>query len=136
MLLSSKQRTTCRIASVSRMFAKNLFPSPSPLEAPATSPAISTKSIAAWIIFPLLLILHSSSNRKSTTSTLPTLGSMVQNGKLDEGASFAVKALNREDLPTLGSPTIPQDKPDIYKFPLKLYRIYFKIRFFTSSACR
>ena len=32
-LESSKQRTTCRIASVSRMFARNLLPRPSPLRA-------------------------------------------------------------------------------------------------------
>ena len=40
---SSKQRTTCAIASTSRMVARNWLPSPSPLEAPRTSPAISTK---------------------------------------------------------------------------------------------
>ncbi len=32
--LSLKQRTTSQIASVSRMFAKNLFPNPSPRLAP------------------------------------------------------------------------------------------------------
>ena len=42
--LSSKHRTTWMIASVSRMFAKNLFPRPSPCEAPSTNPAISTNS--------------------------------------------------------------------------------------------
>jgi len=33
------------MASVSRIFAKNLLPNPSPSEAPLTSPAISTNSI-------------------------------------------------------------------------------------------
>ena len=48
---SSKQRTTCTIASTSRIWLKNLLPKPSPLLAPATSPAISTNSIAAGITF-------------------------------------------------------------------------------------
>ena len=50
-LLFSKQRTTCTIASTSRIFARNWFPSPSPFDAPFTSPAISTNSIAAGMIF-------------------------------------------------------------------------------------
>ena len=40
---SSKQRTTCATASTSRMVARNWLPRPSPLEAPRTRPAISTK---------------------------------------------------------------------------------------------
>jgi len=40
----TKQRTTCAIASVSRMCDRNLLPSPSPLDAPATRPAMSTNS--------------------------------------------------------------------------------------------
>ena len=46
-LASSKQRTTLAIASVSRMLARNLLPRPSPFEAPATSPAMSTNSTIA-----------------------------------------------------------------------------------------
>src|SRR3546814_7710612 len=42
----SKQRTTWVIASTSRMWARNLLPRPSPLAAPATSPAMSTNSTA------------------------------------------------------------------------------------------
>ena len=41
-------RTTCTIASVSRMFARNLLPSPSPSDAPLTSPAMSWKAIVSW----------------------------------------------------------------------------------------
>ena len=42
------------------------------------------------------------------TGTIPTLGSIVQNGKLAAWALLEfVKALNRVDLPTLGRPTIP-----------------------------
>ena len=50
-LLFSKHLTTCTIASTSRILARNWFPSPSPFEAPFTSPAISTNSIAAGMIF-------------------------------------------------------------------------------------
>ena len=46
-----KQRTTCTIASTSRMLARNWFPRPSPFDAPFTSPAISTNSMAAGMIF-------------------------------------------------------------------------------------
>ena len=44
-LSSSKQRTTWAMASTSLMCAKNLFPKLSPVDAPLTSPAMSTKSI-------------------------------------------------------------------------------------------
>ena len=39
------------IASTSLMWDKNLFPNPSPLEAPLTRPAISTKDIVVLIFF-------------------------------------------------------------------------------------
>jgi hypothetical protein len=42
---SSKQRRTWTIASTSRMLARNWLPRPSPLEAPRTSPAMSTKEM-------------------------------------------------------------------------------------------
>src|SRR5260221_205020 len=48
---SSKQRTTWAMASVSRILARNLLPSPSPFEAPATSPAMSTNSTTAGTTF-------------------------------------------------------------------------------------
>jgi hypothetical protein len=48
------------------------------------------------------------SSRGSGTATTPTLGSMVQKGKLAAWAwALATRALNRVDLPTLGIPTIP-----------------------------
>ena len=50
-LLSSKQRTTCTIASTSRILLKNWLPRPSPLEAPFTRPAMSTNSITAGVTF-------------------------------------------------------------------------------------
>ena len=40
---SWKARTTWQMASVSRMAARNLLPRPSPLDAPRTRPAMSTK---------------------------------------------------------------------------------------------
>ncbi|MNR43177.1 hypothetical protein D3C85_1617780 [compost metagenome] len=77
---SSKQRTTCVMASVSRMLARNWLPRPSPLDAPATRPAISTNSTVAGRIRSGLTISASFVSLGSGTSTTPTLGSMVQNG--------------------------------------------------------
>ncbi len=79
-LLSSKQRTTCAIASVSRMLARNWLPSPSPFDAPATRPAMSTNSTVAGITFCGFAIAAITASRGSGTSTMPTLGSIVQNG--------------------------------------------------------
>ena len=56
----------------------------------------------------LLLSSVSRSNLSSGTATVPTLGSIVQNGKLAACAwALATNALNKVDLPTLGNPTIP-----------------------------
>jgi hypothetical protein len=38
---------------------------------------------------------------------MPTLGSIVVKGKFDAATPAPVKALNKLDFPTLGSPTIP-----------------------------
>ena len=80
MFSSSKQRTTSAMASVSRMWLRNLFPSPSPLEAPATRPAISTKRITAGTTLLGWYISVRTEMRLSGTSTTPTFGSIVQNG--------------------------------------------------------
>ena len=80
MSASSKQRTTCTMASTSRMWLKNLFPKPSPALAPFTNPAMSTNSMAAGITTLVLAIFCSTPRRSSGTVTMPTLGSMVQNG--------------------------------------------------------
>ncbi len=45
--LSLKYLSTCTIASTSLICERNLFPKPSPLLAPFTSPAISTNSMLA-----------------------------------------------------------------------------------------
>ena len=76
----SKHLTTCIIASTSLICDKNLFPNPSPLEAPLTRPAISTKSIYVGIVFSLLLILERIFNLWSGTATLPIFGSIVAKG--------------------------------------------------------
>ena len=68
------------MASVSLMLAKNLFPNPSPFEAPATKPAISTNSTIAGWIFSGLTRAERISILPSGTSTMPTFGSIVQNG--------------------------------------------------------
>ena len=43
------------MASTSRIFPRNWFPRPSPLEAPLTNPAISTNSTVAGVIFSTIL---------------------------------------------------------------------------------
>ena len=74
MSASSKQRTTCTMASTSRMCVRNLLPRPSPWLAPLTSPAMSTNSIAAGMMTVVLAIFCSSSSRASGTVTMPTFG--------------------------------------------------------------
>ena len=76
----SKQRTTWRIASHSRMFARNLLPRPSPFEAPFTRPAMSVNSTVARMICCGCAIAASASRRGSCTSTMAEFGSIVQNG--------------------------------------------------------
>ncbi len=75
-----KIRTISKIASVSRMFERNLLPSPSPFDAPATRPAMSTNSIAAGIVLADCEKVESLPSRASGTATIPTDGSIVQNG--------------------------------------------------------
>ena len=70
------------IASVSRMFAKNLFPNPSPFEAPLTKPAMSTISIVVGTMRSGVINSAICVMRSSGTVIVPTFGSMVQNGKL------------------------------------------------------
>ena len=77
---SSKQRTTCRIASTSRMWARNLLPSPWPSLAPFTMPAMSTSLSAAGITFFVAMRAVILLSRSSGTLTIPSFGSMVQNG--------------------------------------------------------
>ena len=79
-LSSSNILTISRIASVSRMCERNLLPSPSPSLAPLTSPAISTNSTTAGIVFLELESLDNCHNLSSGTSTIPTDGSIVQKG--------------------------------------------------------
>ncbi len=104
---SSKQRTTWAMASHSRILARNWLPSPSPLEAPATSPAMSVNSTVVGITFSGFTNSASLSRRVSGIETMPELGSMVQKGKFSAAIPASVRALKRVDLPTLGSPTIP-----------------------------
>ena len=104
-----KQRTTCMIASVSRMFERNLFPSPSPFDAPAIRPAMSTIFTDAGMTLSVWMNRWMVSRLASGTAATATLGSMVQKGKFPSCAPAAVRALNRVLLPTLGKPTIPQE---------------------------
>jgi hypothetical protein len=58
------------------MLAKNLFPSPSPVDAPLTRPAISINSLSRNLSFWMILSFNVSS-LLSGTVTVPTLGSIV-----------------------------------------------------------
>ena len=64
------------------MCDKNLLPSPSPLEAPLTNPAISTNVMLVLIFFFDFDNLCKVFILSSGTSTIPMLGSIVQKGKL------------------------------------------------------
>ena len=77
---SLKPRTTWAIASASRMFARNLLPSPSPSLAPFTMPAMSTNDTGAGTMRSLWNSSASLSSRGSGRFTTPTFGSMVANG--------------------------------------------------------
>ena len=80
------------------MWERNLFPRPSPLEAPLTNPAISTNEIVVLMTFLDLDIFAKLLSLLSGTATIPTLGSIVQNGKFAACALFEfVKALNNVD---------------------------------------
>ena len=76
----SKQRTTWAMASVSRILARNLLPSPSPRLAPATRPAMSTNCMLVGMMALGLTMAAMASRRGSGRGTTPTLGSMVQKG--------------------------------------------------------
>ena len=77
---SVKTLTTWQIASVSRMWPRNWFPSPCPCAAPRTRPAMSTNRTVAGTIRAESYSLASSASRGSGTPTMPTFGSMVANG--------------------------------------------------------
>ena len=104
---SSKQRNTCKTASVSRILPRNLLPNPSPLLAPFTKPAMSTISTVVGCTRCGLAISDNLFILSSGTVITPIFGSIVQNGKLAACALAFDKQLKSVDLPTLGSPTIP-----------------------------
>ena len=106
-LSSSKQRRTWIIASVSRIFARNLLPKPSPLLAPFTRPAISTISTVVGTMRSGCTSSARRFNRSSGTVMTPTFGSIVQKGKFADCAFALDKQLKSVDLPTLGKPTMP-----------------------------
>mmetsp|Transcript_58133 Transcript_58133/g.165240 ORF Transcript_58133/g.165240 Transcript_58133/m.165240 type:complete len:200 (+) Transcript_58133:674-1273(+) len=108
----SKQRTTCTTASTSLMLLKNLLPSPSPLDAPLTRPAMSTYSICSGMTFAELARSASLPRRASGTVARATFGSMVQKGKFWASAfPFSHRALKSVLLPTFGRPTMPVFRP-------------------------
>ena len=80
-LSSCVARTTCSSASVSRMLARNLLPSPSPSCAPATSPAMSWNSIvSADDVRGADRVARPRRGARRATGTTATFGSIVVNG--------------------------------------------------------
>ena len=70
-IVVDKHLTTWTTASTSRICERNLFPSPSPREAPLTSPAIFDKlDRSRRILLGLIYLCHASSLR-SRTGTSP-----------------------------------------------------------------
>ena len=80
------------IASVSRILARNLFPSPSPLLAPFTSPAMSTISTVVGTIRWGCTSSASAFRRSSGTVITPTFGSIVQKQAQTGGDKAAKQA--------------------------------------------
>ena len=68
------------IASTSLICDKNLFPKPSPFDAPLTSPAISKNVSEVGIVFLDFAISVKVLTLSSGTITVPSLGSIVQKG--------------------------------------------------------
>jgi hypothetical protein len=62
------------------MFARNLFPSPAPSDAPFTMPAMSTNDTTAGTIFADENMSASFCRRASGSGTTPTFGSIVAKG--------------------------------------------------------
>jgi hypothetical protein len=79
--------TTCKIALASLIFARNLFPSHSPLLAHSTIQAISINSQLAGITFCPFTVALIFSSLTSFTFTIPIFGSIVQNGKFAASAA-------------------------------------------------
>ena len=116
MLSSSKHLNTCMMASVVRMFPRNLLPNPSPLLAPFTRPAMSTISTVVGRTFCGCTSSASLFNLGSGTVITPRFGSIVQNGKFALCAFALDKQLKRVDFPTLGRPTMPHCRAMILFF--------------------
>ena len=104
---SSKARSTRHRASTSRIPARNRLPSPSPVDEPGTSPAMSTTSMPARTTFWLALMRARASSRASGSGATATAVSVVVKGCDATGASAPVRALNNDVLPALGKPTRP-----------------------------
>ncbi len=104
----SKQRTTCTIASTSRIWDRNLLPRPSPLLAPRTRPAMSTNSTTAGVVF--LRVIQIGQRLKTLIRYRYHADIRVDGAErivCALSAPACVIALNKVDLPTLGRPTMP-----------------------------
>ena len=90
--------------------AEKLVAEPLTFEAPFTKPAMSTISTVVGMILLVFTSAANAERRSSGTVMTPTLGSMVQKGKLALCALALLRQLKSVDLPTLGRPTMPHCK--------------------------
>src|SRR3954451_2068627 len=96
------------MASTSRIPPRKRFPMHSPVDEPATRPAMSTNSRVAPTTFFDLLISASARRRGAGTWAMPTWLSVVENGWAATGTEAPVMALKSDDLPALGRLTRPR----------------------------
>ena len=106
------------------------MPSPSPFEAPFTSPAISTISMVVGTTRSGLTKTSNFSKRSSGIEIVPIFGSMVQKGKFAACAFALDKQLKSVDFPTFGNPTIPHFKAIYFNLDAKILN-----RTLNSSFC-
>ena len=106
---SSKQRTTCRIASTSRIAPRNWLPRPSPGEAPRARPAMSTNSRGREIAAaPRSQAFEPRIGHRHHAEVRIDRAERVIGRRRSRGLVMALKSV---DLPTFGRPTMPQLKP-------------------------
>ena len=95
------------MASASRIPARNRLPRPSPVEEPATRPAMSTSSTPAWTTLRDALIFGQGVQALVRHLSHADTGLRGREGMAGHRRLPPVKALKRLDLPELGRPTSP-----------------------------
>ena len=106
---SSKQRTTCTIASTSRMLARNWLPRPSPLRRAAHQAGDVDEVDRGGDLLSGWTSATSASSRSSGTGRRRRSARSCRTDSSPPRRLARDSALKSVDLPTLGRPTMPQD---------------------------